>query len=150
MIQGENFPTKWRQALTKSDWTRHDMCFKANKSVSSIGHRSSQTPVSITNCLGRKCRNGRESRTRFNFSDRPDRVPQTAADAGDKLRRREGLYATVADHMETRLRAGWSALPRSQLMPIFLDKISVGVYEKAGWPSCRDPGLRCRDLGKPG
>ena len=57
----------------KSDWT----CFKANNSVSPIGHRSSQTHVSTKNCLSRKRRNGRESRTRFNFPDYPDRVLQT-------------------------------------------------------------------------
>ena len=31
----------------KSDWSRHDTCFKANNIVSPIGHRSSQTHVSI-------------------------------------------------------------------------------------------------------
>ena len=64
----------------KSDWT----CFKANNSVSPIGHRSSQTHVSIINCLSRKRRNGRESTTRFNFPDHPDRVTQIAADARDR------------------------------------------------------------------
>ena len=38
----------------KSDWT----CFKANNSVSPIGNRSSQTHVSIKNCLGQKHRYG--------------------------------------------------------------------------------------------
>ena len=42
-----------------------------------IGHTSSQTHVSIKNCLSRKHRNGRHSRTRFNFADHPDRVSQT-------------------------------------------------------------------------
>ena len=58
----------------KSDWT----FFKANNSGSPIAHRSSQTHVSIKNCLSRKRRNGRESRTRFNFPDDPDRVPEIA------------------------------------------------------------------------
>ena len=62
----------------KSDWRY----FKANNSVSPIGHRLSQTHVSIKNCLSRKRRNGRESRTGFNFH--PDRLPQLAADAGDR------------------------------------------------------------------
>ena len=35
------------RAYFKSDWT----CFKVNNSVSPIGHRSSQTHVSIKNCL---------------------------------------------------------------------------------------------------
>ena len=52
--------------------------------MSPIGHRSSQTHVPINNCLSRKRRNGRESRTRFNFPDHPDRVPHIAADARDK------------------------------------------------------------------
>ena len=86
----------------KSHWT----CFKANNSVSLIGYRSSQTHVSIKNCLSRKRRNGRESRTRFNFPDHPDRV-QT--DVAICLRRSADLLAivsqTYADHMETRLNA---------------------------------------------
>ena len=61
----------------KSDWT----CFKANHKVSPIEHRSSQTRVSIKNCLSGKRRNGRESRPRFNYPDHPDHVPQIAADA---------------------------------------------------------------------
>ena len=44
--------------------------------MSPIGHRSSQIHVSIKNCLSRKRRNDLESRTRFNFLDHPDRVPQ--------------------------------------------------------------------------
>ena len=83
--------------------------------MSPIGHRSSQTHLSIKNCLSRKRRNGQESRTRFNFPDHPDRVPQIASDAGDKCfhmsatwRRPIGYRVpdqsqTVADHMETRL-----------------------------------------------
>ena len=58
---------KKARSYFKSDWT----CFKANNSVSPIGHRSSQTHVSIENCFSRKRRNGRESRTRFNFYDHP-------------------------------------------------------------------------------
>ena len=90
----------------KSDWT----CFKANDSVSPIGHRSSQTHVSIKNCLSRKSRDGRESRTRFNFPDHPDWVPQIAADAGDRCFHMyvSDLWVivsqTVADHMETGLK----------------------------------------------
>ena len=84
---------------------------KANDSVSPIGHRSFQTHVAIKICLSRKRLNGRESRTRFNFPDHPDRVPQIASDAGDRcflsLRRGADLSVieshTVADHMETRL-----------------------------------------------
>ena len=95
----------------KSDWT----CFKANNSVSPIGHRSSQTRVSINNCLSQKCRNGQESRTKFNFPDYPDRVPQIASDAGGKCFHMSATWCrpigdrvpdrsqTVADHMETRL-----------------------------------------------
>ena len=67
---------KKERTYCKSHWT----CFKANDSVSPKGYRSSQTHVSIKNCLSRKCRNGRESRTRFNFPDHPDRVPQITAD----------------------------------------------------------------------
>ena len=52
--------------------------------MSPIGHRSSQIHFSIKNCLSQKRRNGLESRTRFNFPDHPDRVPQNAADAGDR------------------------------------------------------------------
>ena len=50
---------KKARAYFKSDWT----CFKANNSVSPIGHKSSRTHVAINNCLSRKRRNGRESRT---------------------------------------------------------------------------------------
>ena len=39
--------------------------------------------------------------------------------------------------------ASWPALPRSRLMPVLFSKISVRLYQKAGWPTCRD-------LGKPG
>ena len=46
--------------------------------------------------------------------------------------------------------AGWPALLRPRLMPIFYGKISIRLYEKAAWPACRDPGLSCRDHGKPG
>ena len=28
------------------------------------------------------------------------------------------------------------ALPRSQLMPVLFSKISVRLYQKAGWPTC--------------
>ena len=68
----------------KSDWRIHDTGFNANNSVSPIGRRSSQTNVSIRNCLSQMCHNGRESKTRFYFPDRNDRVSQIAADAGDK------------------------------------------------------------------
>ena len=66
----------------KSDWT----CFKANNSVSPIRHRSSQTSVSIKNCLSQKCRNGQENRTKFNRPCDADRrrSPQIASDAGGK------------------------------------------------------------------
>ena len=60
------------------------MCFKANHSVSPIEHRSSETHVSIKNCLSWKPHNGRESRTRFNFPNNPDRVPQIVAGARDR------------------------------------------------------------------
>ena len=83
--------------------------------MSPIGHRSSQTHVSIKNCLSRKRRNGQESRTRFHFPDHPDRVPQIASDAGNKCFHMSATWRisigdrvpdrsqTVADHMETRL-----------------------------------------------
>ena len=94
----------------KSDWT----CFKANNSVSPIGHRSSQTRVSIKNCLSQKCRNGQENRTKFNRPCAADRlrrrgqmfpyvcnVPATwRRPIGDRVTDRP---QTVADHMETRL-----------------------------------------------
>ena len=85
-------------------------------SVSPIGHRSSQTHFFIKKFLSRERRNGRESRTTFNFPDHPDRVPQIAADAGDRCfhmsvtwRRPIGdcvadRSQTVADHMETKLK----------------------------------------------
>ena len=75
-----------------------------------------QRHVSIKNCLSRNRRNGRESKTRFNFPDHRDRVPQIAADAGDrgfrmsaKWRRRiddrvTNRSQTVADDMEGRLK----------------------------------------------
>ena len=44
---------KKERTYFKSDWT----CFKANNSVLPILHRSSQTHVSIKNCLSRKRRN---------------------------------------------------------------------------------------------
>ena len=71
---------KKKRTYFKSDW----ICFKANNSASLIGHRSSQTHVPNKNCLRRQRRKGRESRTRFNFSDHPDRVPQMAEDAGNR------------------------------------------------------------------
>ena len=40
--------------------------------------------VSIKNCLSRHRRNGRESGTRFNSSNRPDGMSQIIADAGKK------------------------------------------------------------------
>ena len=76
---------KKERTYFKSDLT----CFKANNSVSTKGHRSSQTHFSIKNCRSRKRRNGWESRTRFNFPDHPDRVPQmSGTDVSICLRRR--------------------------------------------------------------
>ena len=72
----------------KSDWT----CFKANNSVSPIGHRSSQTRVPIKNC-----RNGQENRTKFNRPCAADRrrSPQTpGANISICLRRARDIAQT--------------------------------------------------------
>lgn len=49
----------------ESDWTLHNTCFKANDSVSPILRRSSADTRFHQKLSCRKCRNGRESRTRF-------------------------------------------------------------------------------------
>ena len=83
---------KKERTYFKSDWR----CFKANNSVSPIEHRSSQTHVSIKNCLNRKRRNGRKSRTRFNFPDHRSRPW-----AADRRRRQGQMFPYVCDVAQT-------------------------------------------------
>ena len=87
-----------------------------------IGHRSSQSHVSIENCLTRKRRNGRESRTRFNFPDHPDRVLQIAADAGD-------TFPFVCDVAETYRRS--YRRPLQIIWKPRTDEQSISEYRKS-------------------